>query len=146
MNDDEKVMLVECDQRSKSAICQIKEIKEDLKTVKEDQKLMYDLTTSVKVISENLIGMKDDLKEVKQGQTILSNKLDNQIQEIKTDVDTKVGHVNAKVDKIEREPYETYKKDKHDIKLNVIKQVIGYFVVGIVAIIGTLIGSGTIKL
>lgn len=146
MNEDEKTLLISTSERSKSNTHQIDEIKADIKSIKEDQKLMYELTTSVKVISENLIGMKDDLKEVKQGQTDLSNKLDNQITEIKTDVESKVGNVNDKVDKLKLEPLEEMKKDKHELRIEIAKQVIGYVITGLVGIIGALIGTGTIKL
>jgi chromosome segregation ATPase len=145
MNDDEKVMLVECDQRSKSNTHQIEEIKADIKSIKEDQKLMYDLTTSVKVISENLIGMKDDLKEVKQGQVNLSDKIDNQIKEIKTDVDSKVGSVNQKVDAIEKQPYDDYKQTTHDIKIKVIVGVVSTLAISAIGFLVTLFANGHVK-
>lgn len=145
MNDDEKVILVECDQRSKSNTHQIEEIKADIKSIKEDQKLMYDLTTSVKVISENLIGMKDDLKEVKQGQVNLSDKIDNQIKEIKTDVDSKVGSVNQKVDAIEKQPYDDYKQTTHDIKIKVIVGVVSTLAISAIGFLVTLFANGHVK-
>ncbi len=135
MNEDEKTLLISTNERSKSNTHQIDEIKDDIKQIKDDQKAIYDLTTSVKIIAENVSNMKDDLKEVKQGQTSLSNKLDNQIQD-----------VNNKVDELKLEPLEEMKKDKHTLKLEVLKQAIGYAITGLVAIVGTLIGSGVIKL
>ncbi len=146
MNEDDKELLIATSERSKSNTHQIDEIKADIKQIKDDQKAIYDLTTSVKVIAENVSNMKDDLKEVKQGQSDLSSKLDNQITEIKSDVETKVGSVNDKVNELKLEPLEEMKKDKHTLKIELIKQAIGYALTGLVAIVGTLIGSGVIKL
>jgi len=135
MNEDEKTLLISTNERGKSNTHQIDEIKADIKTIKEDQKAIYDLTTSVKIIAENVSNMKDDLKEVKQGQINLSGKLDTQIQD-----------VNNKVAELKLEPLEEMKKDKHDLKIEILKQSIGYIITGLVGVIGALIGTGTIKL
>lgn len=135
MDEDDKTLLISTSERSKSNTHQIEEIKTDIKQIKEDQRAIFDLTTSVKIIAENVSNMKDDLKEVKHGQSDLSNKLDNQIQD-----------VNDKVNELKLEPLEEMKKDKHELRIEVLKQIIGYAITGLVAIVGTLVGSGVIKL
>ena len=85
MTDDEKVMLVESDQRSQSNTHQIEDIKLDIKQIKEDQKAIYDLTSSVKVIADNIINMKEDIKDIKNSQKESSEKTDRQIKNMEDD-------------------------------------------------------------
>lgn len=103
MNEDDKSLLIETIERSKSNTHQIDDIKSDIKELQNKQEMIYDLTTSVKVMAENLSTVKDDVKEIKQGQSALSDKVDNQINEIKTDVDNKVETVKHDVKQIDDE-------------------------------------------
>lgn len=103
VNEDDKSLLIETSERAKSNTHQIEEIKSDIKDIKQEQKTIYELTSSVKVMADNLIHIQEDVKEIKQGQTDLSNKVDNQIKEIKTDVDSRVSSVNDKINKIDDE-------------------------------------------
>jgi predicted nucleic acid-binding Zn-ribbon protein len=124
MTDDEKVMLVESDQRSKSAIHQIEEVKEDIKEIKADNKAIYELTSSVKIIAENVSNMKEDIKEIKQSQT----------------------DANEKIDKLEKAPYEEYKATKHEFKMGIVGAIGGGLGAAILGYIGAMIVNGTIKL
>ena len=103
MNEDDKRLLIETIERSKSNTHQIDDIKSDIKELQNKQEMIYDLTTSVKVMAENLSTVKDDVKEIKQGQSALSDKVDNQINEIKIDVDNKVETVKHDVKQIDDE-------------------------------------------
>jgi len=103
MNEDDKSLLIETIERSKSNTHQIDDIKSDIKELQNKQEMIYDLTTSVKVMAENLSTVKDDVKEIKQGQSALSDKVDSQINEIKIDVDNKVETVKHDVKQIDDE-------------------------------------------
>ena len=103
MNEDDKRLLIETIERSKSNTHQIDDIKSDIKELQNKQEMIYDLTTSVKVMAENLSTVKDDVKEIKQGQSALSDKVDSQINEIKIDVDNKVETVKHNVKQIDDE-------------------------------------------
>lgn len=103
MNEDDKRLLIETIERSKSNTHQIDDIKSDIKELQNKQEMIYDLTTSVKVMAENLSTVKDDVKEIKQGQSALSDKVDSQINEIKIDVDNKVETVKHDVKQIDNE-------------------------------------------
>ena len=103
MNEDDKRLLIETIERSKSNTHQIDDIKSDIKELQNKQEMIYDLTTSVKVMAENLSTVKDDVKEIKQGQSALSDKVDSQINEIKIDVDNKVETVKHDVKQIDDE-------------------------------------------
>lgn len=146
MNEDDKELLIQTTERSKSNTHQIDEIKEDIKQIKTDQKAIYDLTSSVKIIADNIQNMKDDIKEVKQGQSALSDKLDNQISDIKDDVQTRVDDVSKKVDEIKQEPYDEYKHTKNSIKIQILSGIGKAVGIGLIAYICALIGSGLIKL
>ena len=78
--------LTETCERSKSNTHQIDEIKNDIKEVKQDQKAIYELTSSVKIIANNLETIKTDISEVKQGQSCLADKMDKEISNVKNDL------------------------------------------------------------
>lgn len=108
MDNENTKLLIETSERSKSNTHQIEEIKEDVKEIKSEQKAIYDIATSVKLIALSMDTMKDDLAEVKQGQVDLSNKVDNQITEVKNGQATlenkiwdKVDAVNDKVENVD---------------------------------------------
>lgn len=66
MTENEKVVLIiETEQRTKSNTHQINEIKADIKDIKEENKVLYKLATSVEVIANNIDSMKTDMSEVK---------------------------------------------------------------------------------
>ncbi|WP_099467718.1 hypothetical protein [Konateibacter massiliensis] len=102
---DVEVKLAEVEQRTKSNTHQIEDIKDEIKEIKSEQKAIYDIAASIKVMATSMDTMKDDLVEVKQGQKELSNKVDNQIDEVKNGqgkleqkLQERVDAVNSKVD------------------------------------------------
>jgi predicted nucleic acid-binding Zn-ribbon protein len=146
LNDDEKVMLVESDQRSKSAIHQIDEVKDRLDKLEDKTEDIHRIATSIEVVC-------NDIGYIKQGQVDLttkvdklSDKVDSQIQEIKSDVEIKVGKVDEKVGKLEREPYEEFKKTKHEIKVNVWGAIVVAIAMAALGGFFALVSTGTIKL
>ncbi|CAB1252398.1 protein of unknown function [Ruminococcaceae bacterium BL-6] len=146
MTEDEKVMLVETEQRSKSNTYQINEIKSDIKEIKEDQKAIYQLTTSVKLIAQNIVHIQEDVNEIKQGQTDLSAKVDTQIKDIKSDVEVRVNNVKDKVNHIEKAPYDEYIKTKHEVKVKVLVGVVSTIALGAISTLIALFSNGNIKL
>lgn len=81
MNESDQ-LLIETSERAKSNTHQIEEIKEDIKEIKSDQKAIYEISTSVKLIAQSMTSMKEDIAEVKQGQCDLANKVDERILEV----------------------------------------------------------------
>ena len=80
MNDNDVRILTEVEQRAKSNSHQIEEIKEDVKEIKAENKAIYELTTSVKLIAQDMGSIKADLAEVKQGQ----KELTQDVSEVKS--------------------------------------------------------------
>jgi len=124
MTEDDKVVLIETEQRSKSNTRQIEEIKADIKEIKEDNKAIYDLTYSVKGILEKMTDMKDSIVDIKQGQEKLSKKVDD----------------------LERKPLKEFEQTKHDLKVKILAGVGGTVLLAIISYVCGLIGSGAIKL
>lgn len=92
MEDKDLVTLTETVERSKSNTHQIGEIKEEIKGMRDEQKAIYELTSSVKLIAQDMSSIKDSVDEVKQGQKSLEIQMDNQIADVKgqiAKVDTK---------------------------------------------------------
>jgi hypothetical protein len=124
MNEDDKELLISTSERAKSNTHQIEEIKADIKEIKEDNKAIYELTYSVKGILERMTDMKDNINDIKQGQENLSKKVDD----------------------LEKKPYKEFEQTKHDIKVKVAVSIGGSVILGLIAYICGLIGSGAIKL
>lgn len=109
MTEQEKTKLIETDQRSKSAIHQISEIKKEVEDIRAENKTLYELTTSVKLIAQDLGSVKDDMAEVKDGQLKLSNK----------------------VCEIENKPYQIMADNVNKIKVSIITAVCTFLATGI---------------
>lgn len=83
MNEAQLIELTEISERGKSNTHQIEEIKEDIKEMKLENKALYELTTSVKLIAQDMSSIKQDITEVKCGQEKLSVKMDSEISKVK---------------------------------------------------------------
>ena len=83
MNEVQLIELTEISERGKSNTHQIDEIKEDIKEMKLENKALYELTTSVKLIAQDMSSIKQDITEVKCGQEKLSVKMDSEISKVK---------------------------------------------------------------
>ena len=83
MNEAQLIELTEISERGKSNTHQIDEIKEDIKEMKLENKALYELTTSVKLIAQDMSSIKQDIAEVKCGQEKLSDKMDSEISKVK---------------------------------------------------------------
>mgnify|MGYP000897550731 FL=1 len=146
MTEDDKELLIETSERAKSNTHQIEELKADMKEMKQDQKAIYELSTAVKLVAQNVGNIQHDVTEIKQGQKDLSNKVDNQINEIKTDVDCRVSGVNNKIADMEQKPYKAFIKTKHEIIVKIVSGIGIALAAGVLTYICTLIGQGAIKI
>lgn len=146
MTEDDKELLIATSERAKSNTNQIEEIKSDIKEIKQDQKAIYELSTAVKLVAQNVGSIQNDVTEIKQGQKDLSTKVDTQIKEIKTDVDCRVSGITDKINDIERKPYKTFIKTKQEILVKVASGIGIALATGILTYICTLIGHGVIKI
>jgi uncharacterized alpha-E superfamily protein len=104
MENEEIIKLTEVDARSRSNSHQIEEIKEEIKDIKNEQKAIYELTSSVKLIAQDMSSIKDSVNDVKQGQKILENKMDEQITDVKQKIE--------KVDEKSKVDFLSYIKEK----------------------------------
>ena len=77
--------LTESTERSKSNTHQIEEMKIDIKDIKTENKALYELATSVKLIAQDMGSIKQDIAEVKNGQVDLAIKMDTEISKVKED-------------------------------------------------------------
>lgn len=75
--------LTETTERSKSNTHQILEIKEDIKDLHAENKAIYDLVTTTKLIAQDMNSIKKDVADVKEGQSALSEKVDSEINKVK---------------------------------------------------------------
>lgn len=100
MQDKDLVTLTETSERAKSNTHQIDEIKEEIREIKSEQRAIYDIATSVKLIAQDMGSMKEAINEVKQGQSELSDKVDEQIKEVKSSQKT----LDNKIDEVKNRP------------------------------------------
>lgn len=83
MDDKDLIVLTETAARARSNTKQIEEIKTEIKDIKNEQKALYELSTGVKLMVQDMSYIKDSVNEVKEGQKSLENKMDEQISDVK---------------------------------------------------------------
>ena len=103
--------LQETTDRAKSNTRQIDEIKEEVREIKKEQKAIYDIASSVKIMSESMANIKEDVIAVKESQEQFSQKVKEDIEEVK---DSQKELTN-KIDNIEQKPYKHWSKLKSTI-------------------------------
>lgn len=103
--------LQETTDRAKSNTRQIDEIKEEVREIKKEQKAIYDIASSVKIMSESMANIKEDVIAVKESQEQFSQKVKEDIEEVK---DSQKELTN-KIDNIEQKPYKNWSKLKSTI-------------------------------
>lgn len=82
MEDKDLITLTETMTRSKSNSHQINEIKAEIKEIKSEQKAIFDLSASIKVLVHEVSGVKDDVADIKSGQSHLNESINNKIDEL----------------------------------------------------------------
>lgn len=74
--------LQEVKSRSSSNTHRIDKLEQSVDDLREESKAIYELGSSVRIMADNLTGMKDDIKEVKTGQSDLNEKISNIKQDV----------------------------------------------------------------
>lgn len=95
---DEKYIeiITEASERAKSNTHQINEMKEDIKGIKEDNKVLNRLATSVELIAQDMTHFKNDISEIKgvQSNTQASQAMiRNELSEMRTEMKTEISDV-----------------------------------------------------
>ncbi len=91
------VRLESVDARGKSNEHRINEHDTEIKELREKQDAIYDLTSSVKSIATDLTYIKEDVKEVKNGQTQLTEKVTILENRPASEVKRRIEHIQEKV-------------------------------------------------
>ena len=86
-------LITETSERAKSNTHQIDEMKEDIKGIKEDNKVLNRLATSVELIAQDMTHFKNDISEMKgvqsdtqASQAMIRNELSEMRAEMKTEI------------------------------------------------------------
>lgn len=128
MTEQEKVTLIETEQRSKSNTHRIDNIEAELKEIKNDQKAIYSIATSVEVIAQRVSNIEtkvDDTNSKVDAQTKAWQETERKLSE--------------KVNETENKPYKQIANNVNSIKVAVITCVCTLLVSGF---IGALIVFG----
>lgn len=124
MTDVEKTMLIETEQRSKSNCHRLEDLETDLKEVKNEQKAIYKLATSVEVMAEKMTNIENNLCETNSQ----LNTLTKAWQE-----------TERKLTETKNEPYKRKADNINSIWIAVITGVCTFLATGIVSAIIMLI-------
>ena len=131
MNEAQLIELTEISERVKSNTHQIDEIKSEIRDMKIENKALYELTTSVKLIAQDMSSIKQDITEVKCGQTALSEKMDSEISKVKDDQ----CKIKDDISEVKNNPTKEKAKTFDNIKGIVIAIVTTSIVTGIIAVV-----------
>ncbi|MDO4562232.1 MAG: hypothetical protein Q4C12_00200 [Clostridia bacterium] len=118
MTENEKVLL-ECEQRSKSNSHRIDGLEKDMKEMKEDNKAIYKIATSVEVMAEKLGNIEEKVDET-------NRKVDETAKAQRISEDRFL----QRVADIEGQPAIQLQKNVNEIKVKVITAIITFLVTG----------------
>lgn len=110
MTEQEKVMLIETEQRSLTNAHRIDTIEEWMHEIKSDQKAIYKIATSVEVIAQRVSAIEDKVE----------------------DTNVKVGELSNKVNENESRPYKQVATNWNSIKVAIITAVCTMLATGLV--------------
>ena len=77
--------IAEIGERCKSNSHRLDTVEEDVKTIKDDYKALYEMSANMKTLTEGVIDMKDDVKTIKSEQ----GEMKSQISDLRTAPDRK---------------------------------------------------------
>ena len=124
MTEQEKVTLIETEQRSKSNTHRIDNIELELKEIKNDQKAIYSIATSVEVIAQRVSSIETKVDDT-------NNKVDAQTKAWQ-ETERKLAD---KVNETENKPYKQIATNVNSIKVAVITCICTLLVSGIIGAI-----------
>lgn len=128
MNEQEKVSLIETEQRSKSNAHRLDNMEAEIKEIKNDQKAIYSIATSVEVIAQRVTNIEakvDDTNSKVDAQTKAWQETERKLTE--------------KVTESENKPYKQLAGNVNSVKVAIITSICTFLVSGI---IGALIAFG----
>ena len=146
MDEDDKELLIQTSERSKSNTHQIDEIKNRMDKLEQKTEDIHKIATTIEVVCNDIGYIKEGQNELNNKFDNLSNKVDNQGVTFRSELQAKVNTVQKQVDKLHDEPYNEYKQTKHDVKIKVLSEIGKGIIIGVIVYICTLIGNGLIKL
>ena len=122
MTDDEKTILIETEQRSKSNAHRLDKIENDIKDLNEENKAIYKIATSVEVMAEKI------------------GNIDNKVNEISRKVDEtsdaqkeSENRFLQQISNIENAPAKQVAKNVNSIRLAIATSVITFIITGLLA-------------
>jgi hypothetical protein len=113
MTEQEKTILIETEQRSKSNGHRLDTLEEELRDVKNDQKAIYSIATSVEVIAQRVTNIEGKVDDTNQ-------KVDAQVKAWQ-ETERKLSH---KVDETASEPFKKTAANVNSIKIAIITAVL----------------------
>lgn len=122
MTDDEKTILIETEQRSKSNAHRLDKIENDIKDLNEENKAIYKIATSVEVMAEKI------------------GNIDNKVNEISRKVDEtsdaqkeSENRFLQQISNIENAPAKQVAKNVNSIRLTIATSIITFIITGLLA-------------
>ena len=126
MTENEKTVLIETEQRSKSNQRRLDRHESEIKDIREENKALYELSTSIKLIVQDMSGIREDLKDVKQDMSDVKNGQDK---------------LAAKVSEIEHKPAEETAAMWGKVKIAVITAIATMLATGAVGSLVYFVGK-----
>lgn len=121
MTDQEKVSLIETDQRAKSNTRRIDNIENEIKEIKNDQKAIYSIATSVEVIAQRVTNIETKVDD--------TNRKVNEQAETWKETERKL---TEKISETENKPYKQIATNVNSIKVAIISCICTLLVSGII--------------
>lgn len=121
MTDQEKVSLVETDQRAKSNARRLDNVEAEIKEIKNDQKAIYSIATSVEVIAQRVTNIEEKVDD--------TNRKVNEQAETWKQTERKL---TEKISETENKPYKQIATNVNSIKVAIITCICTLLVSGII--------------
>lgn len=128
MTEQEKIILIETEQRSKSNSHRIDSMELELRDVKNDQKAIYKIATSVEVIAQRMTNIEEKVDN-------LGGKVEAQAKAWR-DAELKL---EEKVTEVEVRPYKEVSKNVNSVRVAIITAICTLLATGLV---GALVAFG----
>lgn len=119
MTDQERVMLIEVDQRSKSNVHRLDTMEGELHEIKNEQKAIYKIATSVELIAQRVSNIEEKVDDT-------NKKMDEQT---KTWQETE-RKLTEKTNEVENKPYKQMATNVNSVKTSIITAICTFLVTG----------------
>ena len=120
MTEQERIILIETEQRSKSNTHRLDEMEAEMREIKNDQKAIYKIATSVEVIAQRVSNIED-----KVGDT--NRKVDAQAKAWQ--------ETERRLTETQNEPYKRTANNVNSVKVAIITAICTFLVTGIIGAI-----------